>query len=246
MKIYTLASPSHSVFLKEWFLPSLNGEFSVAIGQMPQHCAGGVYKTVGWTSAMLEKVAFIEAAIAENWGGEFLYSDVDVQFLGALTPTLSSLSSKTDLIFQKDSPSGMLCAGFFVCQANFRTAAFWHHVKNHLEKSPGKGDQDIVNALLRPKRAARLKALLNSLSTTLRPYELPSYDYLPDSFFGGGSVTGRLWGPGDTFPLPSSPLAHHANWTKGIANKVAQLEWVKGKTSRLSNTPNPAVNRSTD
>ena len=233
MKIYVLVSQSHLSLLNEWFLPSLNGELPVEIRYMPQ-MTSGEYKSPGWTSAMLEKVALIQSAIQENWGGEFLYSDVDIQFLGPITEPLTDLPADTDLFFQKDSPSGMLCAGFFVCRANARTASFFQHVAVTLRERPGSGDQDIVNELLNPPSASHLTNFWRRL---ISPLEVRArYTTLPDSFFGGGTFTGKVWQPGEQVMLPERPLMHHANWTVGIANKMAQLAWVRNEISLLKST----------
>lgn len=227
MKIYLLVSPSHSQLLQEWFLPSLNDQLPVEIRYIPQLCDGS-YKSAGWTSAMLEKVALIESAIADNFGGEFVYSDVDVQFFGSIVEVLKNLSCEIDLFFQKDSPSGMLCAGFFLCRANERTASFWRHVRETLRRSPGSGDQDIVNRLLRPQE----KGMASIWRWFASPLEaMTSFGYLPDSFFGAGTFTGKLWNPGDAVPMPVCPLVHHANWTVGTPNKIAQLMWVRKQLS---------------
>ena len=58
------------------------------------------------------------------------------------------------------------------------------------------------------------------------PYNV-TWDYLPDIFFGGGTFTGCEWTPGKRLTIPQGIVMHHANWTKGISNKIAQLLYVK-------------------
>ena len=41
-----------------------------------------------------------------------------------------------------------------------------------------------------------------------------------------GQEGSRNWRRGDALDLPAGVLVHHANWTKGLANKVSQLEAV--------------------
>lgn len=227
MRLHVVVSPSHAVLLQDWFLPSLrahHGErFEIRIHSAPQRCPSGEFRTPGWSAAVLEKTLFVVAAVREHWGGEFLFSDVDVQFLGDALGELTSLPRQTDLFFQKDSPTGILCSGFFVCRANERTLAFWEDVVLQLRLAKAKGDQAAVNAILRPTRRWWPRRL------SQRHVELPSFGYLPERFFGGGTFTGRHWHPGDDLPVPEAPLVHHANWTEGIANKLAQLALVREK-----------------
>lgn len=240
MKIYVLVSQSHLSLLNEWFLPTLADELPVEIRYLPQ-ITSGEYKSPGWTSAMLEKVALIQSAIQDNWGGEFVYADVDIQFLGPVAEPLTNLPADFDLFFQRDSPTGMLCAGFFVCRANARTASFFEHVAVTLRQRPGSGDQDVVNELLNTPPATTLAGLWRRLVSPLEARV--RYTTLPDSFFGGGTFTGRLWQPGDPVALPTRPLMHHANWTVGLANKVAQLSWVRDQISLLKGTTSIAPHR---
>lgn len=53
------------------------------------------------------------------------------------------------------------------------------------------------------------------------------WDYLPPAFFGGGTLSGREWRPGMSLSVPDPIVLHHANWTVGIGNKIAQLKYVK-------------------
>ena len=89
----------------------------------------------------------------------------------------------------------MLCAGFFLCRANDRTLAFWRLIADQLKRGVYAGDQDAVNALLRGSRPLWKRIVSQG----------PSFGVLSDSFFGGGSFTGRLWSPGTNVVLPSSP-----------------------------------------
>ncbi len=248
MRLYVLVSPTHSPLFQNWFLPSLKehhgDRIEVQVRYIPQLCASGRYKSKGWTTAMLEKLSLIESAILENWRGEFIYSDVDVQFLGDCLPELKGLSADTDLFFQRDSPDGMLCAGFFYCRANERTLAFWRHAAERLKAGEFTGDQDAVNSLIRGRSSwrSRVGRLLGS-PTIARP----TFAVLPDSFFSAGTFTGRLWNPGDSVVLPHWPLVHHANWTEGIAHKIALLSHVKTeleKAGSLIAAPHGSVRQS--
>ena len=58
------------------------------------------------------------------------------------------------------------------------------------------------------------------------PYRI-KWAYLPKEFYCGGILTGKHWQPGTELPLPRNIFLHHANWTIGIENKIAQLKLVK-------------------
>jgi hypothetical protein len=53
------------------------------------------------------------------------------------------------------------------------------------------------------------------------------WKYLPVEFFGGGTLTGTLWEPGLPLTVPENIFVHHANWTVGVSNKIAQLSYVR-------------------
>ncbi len=55
------------------------------------------------------------------------------------------------------------------------------------------------------------------------------WNYLPASFFGAGTESGKAWRPGDEILVPPDAIMHHANWTEGLENKLAQLEHVREK-----------------
>lgn len=56
-----------------------------------------------------------------------------------------------------------------------------------------------------------------------------SWDYFPKEIFGGGTLTGRGWKPGDDLKIPSEIIIHHANWTYGLEDKINQLQFVRSK-----------------
>jgi len=60
----------------------------------------------------------------------------------------------------------------------------------------------------------------------LNPYGI-RWNYLPRQFFGGGTLAGKAWKPGMVLQVPQDIVLHHANWTIGIENKIAQLKYVK-------------------
>ncbi len=223
MRLYAFYSPSHEVLLKNWFLPSIQDDFEVIIEKHEQECLSANYMSAGWKKAVSFKVGLIRRAIEENWGKVFLYSDVDVQFLAPAEEVLRKAIEGFDMVIQRDSPKGDACSGFFACVANEKTRALWAAMEDLMAKTPKNvDDQGCLNILLKARTVANLK-----------------WKFLSESFFGGGTFQHKGWRPGLDLYIPADPIMHHANFTVGIANKVAQLQYVKAKVAQrqLASTP---------
>jgi hypothetical protein len=213
MKLYALYTPSHKVLKDTFFLPSIQDDFDIILEFCEQTCQSAKFMSEGWTQTTMRKVDLIIRAIKENWGEIFIFSDVDIQFFCPIQNTILMLMHAKDMIIQKNSPNGVLCSGFFVCRGNEKTLQLWKDVKKTMEKSGSRSDQNSLNHCI--KRHGKKN-----------PYNI-AWDYLPDTFFGGGTLTGREWCPGVSLPIPHDIMMHHANWTKGIKNKIAQLVYVR-------------------
>ncbi len=208
IKLYALYTPSHKILLDEWFLPSIQDDYEVILDYHDQECRTGTFMQTGWTKTTRRKVDFIIQAVKDNIGKIFVFSDVDIQFFGKTKDIILKLIKDKDMVIQRNDPSGrMACSGFFACRGNKRTLKLWQDVKAYMIKS-GKSDQAALNYVLR---------------------KTPSvvWNFLPVKFFGGGTLTGRIWEPRQKLPIPDDIIMHHANWTTGINNKIAQLRYVR-------------------
>jgi len=158
-----------------------------------------------------------------------------------------------DIVLQRDSPSGLICTGFFVCRANEKTLKLWNDIKGLIHESGSRDDQGFFNDLVfymnplggviaKNRREFFQKNKISLMSRVfheifrkclikLSQYGFNSHrvrwGYLPPDFFGGGTLTACVWSPGDSLPIPHNILLHHANWTVGLENKIAQLKYVK-------------------
>ena len=224
MKLYAIYTPSHEILKDKFFLPSIQDDFEIILEQCDQTSPSAKFMSEGWTDTTIRKVELIIQAVKENWNSVFIFSDVDIQFFRPIEKTILSLMKNNDLVIQKNSPNGVLCSGFFACRGNEKTLQLWTDVKAYMENDKSKSDQVSLNHCI--KR-----------SSTQNPYGL-KWGYLPNSFFGGGTLTGCTWCPGKKLPVPSNIMMHHANWTKGISNKIAQLKYVKSVVKKLK-TPTP-------
>lgn len=210
--LYTLYTPSHEVFYRDWFLPSLKDPFEVRPTRLEKRPGPYAFLSADWGSTMLAKVDLILSAIERQWGSVFLYSDVDVQFFRPVRTAVQGLMDDKDVLFQNDSPAGRKCAGFFVCRAGPATLHLWQRVRAHMIERHLNSDQAALNDVVD--------------GCAIR------WAYLPSTFFGGGALTGKAWTPTEALPVPDDIVMHHANWTTGIPNKLAQLRYVQTLVSR--------------
>jgi hypothetical protein len=215
MKLYAFYTPSHKAMMDTWFLPSIQDDYEIIIKEFPQESPSATYLSNGWTRTVIHKVEMLIDAVQENWHKIFIYSDTDIQFLGKTKNIILKHMEGKDLVFQKDSPKGTLCTGFFACRGNEKTLKLWQDVKAFMQKTNKNGDV-----------VGDQKSLNHCLRGCNNPYKI-SWDYLPKEFFGGGTFSGRGWLPGQKLTIPQNALMHHANFTKGIDNKIAQLKYVK-------------------
>jgi hypothetical protein len=213
MKLYALYTPSHEVLKDQFFLPSIQDDFDVICEFCDQTCPTAGFMSEGWTQTTMRKVDLIIRAIHENWGKIFIFSDVDIQFFNSIHDTILMLMQDKDLVMQKNNPEGVLCTGFFACRGNEKTLHLWTDVKKTMQKKQLQSDQISFNQCI--KRRSKKN-----------PYNVV-WSYLPDTFFGGGTLTGYMWLPGQILPIPHDIIIHHANWTKGVKNKIAQLTYVR-------------------
>ncbi|MGB8366889.1 MAG: putative nucleotide-diphospho-sugar transferase [Candidatus Babeliales bacterium] len=214
MKLYALYTPSHTILKNEWFLPSIkkHDDFDLIIESHEQTCSSASFMSTGWTSTTIKKIELIIRAIEENWGKVFIFSDVDIQFFAPIQKKIEKLIKNKDMVVQKNQPNGQLCSGFFACRGNEKTLQLWQDAYQLMVKNEKISDQAALNQCLRGKHKTNRYNLV--------------WDYLPVTFFGAGTLTGCGWKPNKKLPIPKNIVLHHANWTKGIENKIAQLKYV--------------------
>ncbi len=216
LNLYTFYSKSHAILKDDWFAPSIqriNDDLNVTIRFIDQLGTGN-YGTKEFNQTMLDKIDLIDDAIKENWGGIFVYADIDIQFFRPFSNIIREMLKKYDMVIAKDSPQGTCCAGFFAARANKRVKRLWQDVRKLTPTTRG-DDQGALNKFLRRTHPCPVK-----------------WAYLPKEFFGGGTLTGKNWEPGKSLPVPQNIIMHHANWTVGLPNKIAQLQLVAAKTAR--------------
>jgi hypothetical protein len=238
MKTYVFYTPSYEVLLKEWFLPSANNYFDLAIrkGDEPSGTSAD-YKLHGWTEITKQKTEFIIEAIRDNWGKLFVFSDPDILFFQDPKKALFKNYVNQDILFQRNSAGGALCSGFFLCKGSHKTLRLWKLISKLVGRH-NRDDQDALNCLLFNKYAY-VDNILNSLSWYRgRAFMVGlseigmnicglRWGYLTLEFANFGTLRMREWFPGESFPVQKGTIMFHANWTTGLNNKIALLKFVK-------------------
>jgi hypothetical protein len=215
MRLYACYTPTHLPLVSNVFLPSLPATWSrngvalfdseVVLKQLPQRTVTGSYGTDGFNATCMDKVDLILGAI-EREREPFLYSDVDVRFYGPVVDDLMACLGDNDMACQWDGQGGM-CAGFMVIRPSDRAYSLWRRVRDEMKKGPSLHDQDMLNL-----------GIKDLLAVACVP--------LPTRYWTVG-LAGSVWRPGRPVNPPADMLVHHANWTIGVANKLALLEAVR-------------------
>ena len=211
--LYSLFTPSHRPLQERYFEPTLPDDVDLHL-EFLDHPGEGLFHDESWRRAVIFKVELILEALRRHAGDVFAYTDVDVQFFGSFASWFHRALSRSDLIFQTDAPGPALCTGFILCRSNEITRAFWRQVLDQMRKTEAREDDQIV--------AGRLAWTMPGLK----------FSYLPPIFYGGGTLTGRRWLPGERLEIPRGLLMHHANFSIGVSQKILQLEHVQDQVRR--------------
>jgi hypothetical protein len=223
MKLYACYTPSHRPLLEQHFLPSLPGHWKdrnsnalfdteVVLKQLTQRSPTGEFESDGFQVTCLDKVDFILEALARETE-PFLFSDVDVRFYGPVVDDLLKCLGDADMAFQWDGERGRECTGFMVIRPTRHVLNFWRWVRDRMART-GEMDQDAVHAVLEEKLFDLVRA-----NTVI----------LPERYWTFGRDD-KHWHPGMPVNPPADLLAHHANWTVGVENKLKLLEAVMNET----------------
>jgi len=255
MKLYSLFTNQHKIFKDEWFAPSIKDNFDVIIKEYQIDDEGEI-GNLAFKNAMFLKVSTIINAICDNFNDVIIYSDIDVQFFKPIKNYIENLIINFDLLIQRDSPFGVFCAGFMVIRCNQKTLSLFEAIKKRMKERDTHDDQQIMNEILHYDLiesnyfnrisialARRWGNVISKLGISEnKNYELftslkndfdVKTNHLPPIFFSGGTLTGKVWNPGDFLEIPSGILLHHANWTVGLKNKIKQLEHVRDIVSTI-------------
>ncbi len=211
LNIYVFFSETHRRLFDLYFLPTLSKvekDYALFVYHVEQLTKDGAFLSPGWNQTMLNKNKIIIEAIRENYGGAILYSDIDIQFLQPIKKRLFSLLDRNDLVVQQNAPSGKstVCAGFVFLRCNEKTSKLYRTIYQAMLADPSLRDQVALNRFLRSNQTSLV------------------WQYLPNEEFYNPQ---KLWSFGDTLNVSKSIRVHHANWTSGVDEKIAQFEYVR-------------------
>ncbi len=193
--------------LFDWFvthLPMRPGD-TLAVAHTPQLCQSGTYLETGWKAQTTEK---IEALIRLTSGipswGMVACLDVDITvFRHFEDEVLEQMKNAgTGYAFQDDGPAG-LCSGLMLFAKPNIAAGVLGSIRSRLPQADS--EQKALNQII-----SRSNAIL-----------LPHRIAWTYGLHGSGD-----WKPGIIPGSPSGIAVHHANWTRGVENKMLLLRAV--------------------
>lgn len=207
---YTLVTPSHEILLNEWFLRTLPTDCRPHLHFVDADPVD--FGTRHWHRVVAHKFDILEQAFATLPPETiFVLSDVDIRFYRPFADEVRSRMRGLDVLFQTNRPHDphpfrYLCSGFMVICCSDAARDFFARARKTLEQAddPRVGDQiSCIRVLERDSHAIRFGLL-------------PRRYWVPER-------TGSRWVPGVTLDPPADIILHHANYTVGSTNKLAQL-----------------------
>lgn len=214
MKIYTHYSDSHKSMYNDFFKSSLRKLYSkeqVSIRGCyhKQTTHNGYFMTEGWLDAMDIKLDVILNALHENTNEWFIFADCDIQFLNPFIDDLENELRDVDIVCQNDCDT--MCAGFFACKSNSATLALFQNVKKHFKF--------MVNDQI----------ALNNFKDTVKYKLLDIEKYFTIGNIFNNKDGTHVWDNITSVEPPNNILIHHANYVKGVDNKIKLLNMIKTK-----------------
>jgi len=214
LRVWSLVTPSHETLLAGWFQRTLPADCVSIVRRIDAEPTD--YGTGHWNRVVVRKFDVLEEAFErEPAETVFVLCDVDVRFHRPFAEDVRRRMDGLDVLFQHNRPGeppvpNNLCTGFVAIRSGARARAFFRAARARLEAAdrPDFGDQ---------------RACINTLEAepdALRWGLLPARYWVP---WDGG----RHWRPGEPLHPPRDLVLHHANWTIGVAHKLAQLREVE-------------------
>ena len=209
MKIFTYFSPSHKILFRDYFKPSVEkfNELELHYIQSDrQECKGGGYFDIGFKKETTNKIKAIYRFMTEHisLNEYFIYSDVDVLFIGKIKDYLKNYTQDyfvENITFQNDGIGGYNC-GFMLIKKTASTIRLLEKIIIHLAASTDEtlNDQIVLNKIAVKK-------------------ECSLFD---DKIYHYGMIENKIWN-GEHFELPNGCIVFHACYCSGIDNKIKLL-----------------------
>ena len=217
LRVYTVYSDSHRTLFENYFLPSLKNTNLELVYEKSDRKGSGFYMSKNYLEGILEKIDCIIQAIKDNWGGVFLFSDVDIIFIKDVSIDLISRLKSKDILFQRELyAGGLVNTGFFVCRGNEGTLKLWQMCRDRVSRSVSLGSDIQINSTLGSD---------SNINNLLVEYpNLVRFDTLP---------LDKYYSPREHVDLKKIPLIpkniyiYHANFLLGVNNKEHLLSKVR-------------------
>ena len=186
---------------------------------------------------MIRKQVFINKSLISS-GEITVFCDVDIAFYENVTEDLLKCLNNHDIAFMKDHndcDDFGRCGGFFIVRPNEKTRKLFSEVLRAL-KSFKEGKVDFATSEQRT-----INAILKSMPEI-------KWKYLPERYYTHGlykeglknftqtDQSGLWWEHKSeeekkNIYIPSDIKIHHANWSKGVDNKIELLDFVYKKVN---------------
>jgi hypothetical protein len=203
MILHTFYSKSHEILFEKYFKPSIRDkDLKLIADKIPQE-SSGLFLQDNWNLSMQRKLRFCEKLC---YGNEiFIHADADVQFFQKLKDKVEEILNDCDIAFQDDGHA--LCAGLFCAKPSKELAEIFKKARLMVKNKEVRDDQIALNKLLKEQTKI-------------------IYKILPSNWWSHGVSNFEYFEGQEVYP-PDNIIAHHANWTYGVKNKLLLLEKVK-------------------
>ena len=221
MKVVTVLSPSHKVFLPNYISGfPCNPNLELHIKFCKQVCSSSEYESEGWHEQMRIKAqTFYDELLKCPEGEGFIFSDPDIQFFGDFYDDMLKEIEGFDVVFQNDIGGGVNTGWFFARNTESGRNLFkaiLTFIGNYSNEQKAATD-----FCYNHKKYLELKDL--------------KWKMLPIEKYWTYGVYRKTWNGKDDFDVPKEMLMHHANWTERFDLKFDILELVKKKYCDLHN-----------
>ena len=212
VKIYTHYSDSHKALYEDYFKLTLRELYSkeelpLRVLHHAQTTHDGTFMTQGWSDSMDYKLDVILSALEENRNGWFIFADCDIQFFNPFLKDLENEIQNHDIVCQEDC--GSLCAGFFACKSNIKTQQLFSKIKQTFRM--------LVND----------QVALNEYRHMVEYKLLDNKKYFTIGNVFTNSRGDHDWDNTTNIIPPKKMLIHHANYVRGVDNKVKLLKMIR-------------------
>lgn len=211
-----LCSPEYRPLYERHFLPSFEAvrgdiDFNLHVLPLPNTSAG--WATPDWNRHRLTALKTVRALMGmfkQAYDNRMVVSGVDFRFYEM---PLFSERQRNCAILAAEDRAGVVCSDVIFVRLDKITFRFFDAWISVCELGGYSDDQIALNAV---------KSMMNS----------DDFGILPETYWTAGlrGLTRCPWEPGDFVPEPPEGIImHHANFTVGVANKLALLDAVKAK-----------------